>query len=553
MEAKEKAGSFREIDRCRRARHDRHPRRARHAGRGRHPGGLRVLLPAFLALLLPAVTPSLGAAEEELVVDGSSAWEPILRRDNVILEPGFRGLPELRLGDRSYRVEGDTDLLMSFEPAAPGELTGNYRLLTTPRTVGRRPRVGRGAAGFAAGTDAATAPAATPLRLEPQPDALFFPGSAPGSFSIEFWLLPVAPSDGEGVLEWEGILGSISPGRTQSVRAVIRNRRLHWSLENLFQTPDASELTIELTGRDLLIPRRWQHHLIRYRGDIGLLEYLVDGRVQDAVHATSSGGEEGDVYTPIIGSRSPRRLIIGGSFNGLLDELRMSRRFVTDPILAPDTPDPGSVVLGPLDMGEGGSLLQELRADIHEPGLSEARLSFRVTSDNILRDGGWRPFPSVAAAGSSAPEAVLSGPGMLEEAVVGRYVWIRAELYPGEMGDPSPRLRRFTLRYTPNEPPPAPRGVRVEAGDGEVRLSWNEVLGDDVSGYRVYYGRSSGEYLGTTAAQGPSPIDVGDSTGVTIRGLRNGSLYYFAVAAYDEAVSNLLYSREVVARPTRMR
>lgn len=540
MEAKEKTVSFREIDRCRRARHGRHPRACRQPGRVRLRAGLRgslrVLLSALAPLLFLAVTPALSAAEEELVIDGSAAWEPILRRDNVILEPGFRGLPELRLGDRSYRVEGDTDLLMGFEPAAAGELTGNYRLLTTPRTVGRRPRVGDGAAGFATGGDG---PAATPIRLEPEPNALFFPGSSPGSFSVEFWLLPVAPSDGERVFDWEGILGDIAPGRTQSIRAEIRNRRLHWSLENLFQTPEASSFTIDLAGRDLLIPRRWQHHLIRYRGDIGLLEYLVDGRVQDAVHATSTGGEEGDVYTPIIGSRSPRRLVLGESFNGLLDELRISRRFVTDPILAPDTPEPGSVVLGPLDMGEGGSLLQELRGDVHEPGLSEARLSFQVTSENTLSRGAWRPFPS--------------RPGVLPGPVAGRYVWIRAELYPGEMGDPSPGLRRFTLRYTPNEPPPAPRGVRVEAGDGEVRLSWNAVLGDDVSGYRVYYGRSSGEYLGTTASQGPSPIDVGDTTEVTIRGLRNGSLYYFAVAAYDEAVSNLLYSREVVARPTRMR
>ena len=53
-----------------------------------------------------------------------------------------------------------------------------------------------------------------------------------------------------------------------------------------------------------------------------------------------------------------------------------------------------------------------------------------------------------------------------------------------------------------------------------------------------------------------SPLDVGDHTSVRIDGLNNGTLYYFAVAAYNKPEHTLApepgeFSREVAARPLR--
>ncbi|MFW5729900.1 MAG: fibronectin type III domain-containing protein, partial [Spirochaetota bacterium] len=417
------------------------------------------------------------------------------------------------------------------EPGGAADRTGNYTVVSSAPIITEHVRVGGGAGGFD-GAGSAT------LELEPGRDALFFPGTIAGSFSIEFWLFPVTASDGQVLLSWSGVLGEVAAGRPQSVLAEIRGRRVMWVFENLFQGADRSPFTLELEGRDLLVPRRWQHHLLRYRADIGLIEYLVDGRVQDVAHATSTGNEEGDVFIPVIGSRSPRSIRVAPRFDGFIDELRISRRFVEDPNLTPETPAPGHVVLGPLDMGQDGSELHAVTADVHEPGRSDVRLFYRVTSSDLVGRGEWQRFD----------EAIELMPP-----AKGRYVWLRLELYPGEPGDPSPQVRRLTVSYTPNEPPPPPRGVEVGSRDGGVSLSWNPVRGDDVQGYRVYYGRRSGEYLGTEANRGPSPIDVGDTTSVTIEGLENGLLYYFAVAAYDESVGSLNYSREVVARPQRMR
>ena len=77
-------------------------------------------------------------------------------------------------------------------------------------------------------------------------------------------------------------------------------------------------------------------------------------------------------------------------------------------------------------------------------------------------------------------------------------------------------------------------------------------MDDTAGGYYVYYGNKSGEYLGSIALQGPSPIKVGNTTSLTLTGLKNGTIYYFAVSAYsriDDRINGLL-SQEVYARPS---
>lgn len=67
-------------------------------------------------------------------------------------------------------------------------------------------------------------------------------------------------------------------------------------------------------------------------------------------------------------------------------------------------------------------------------------------------------------------------------------------------------------------------------------LSWDSNLESDLSGYKVYFGPSSGSY-GT-------PIDVGNVTSYTISGLSNGT-HYFAVTALDTSGNESGFSSEV--------
>jgi hypothetical protein len=71
----------------------------------------------------------------------------------------------------------------------------------------------------------------------------------------------------------------------------------------------------------------------------------------------------------------------------------------------------------------------------------------------------------------------------------------------------------------------------------------------------VYYGTAPGNYHGTGAQRGPSPIDVGPATELELEGLENGRLYYFTVVCYDstEPPHRSALSREVSARPSGAR
>jgi hypothetical protein len=70
----------------------------------------------------------------------------------------------------------------------------------------------------------------------------------------------------------------------------------------------------------------------------------------------------------------------------------------------------------------------------------------------------------------------------------------------------------------------------------------------------VYYSSVRGELFGNDSSLGSSPIDAGNKSSLFISGLKNGTLYYFRVAAYDYVTGTTEYytgefSTEVTARP----
>jgi hypothetical protein len=61
-----------------------------------------------------------------------------------------------------------------------------------------------------------------------------------------------------------------------------------------------------------------------------------------------------------------------------------------------------------------------------------------------------------------------------------------------------------------------------------VTLAWDASPSSGVSGYRIYYGKTSGIYTGL--------MDVGNVTTASVPGLSAGATYYFAIVAYNAAV-----------------
>jgi hypothetical protein len=77
-------------------------------------------------------------------------------------------------------------------------------------------------------------------------------------------------------------------------------------------------------------------------------------------------------------------------------------------------------------------------------------------------------------------------------------------------------------------PPAEPQAVRTVTGDGRVTLSWVRNTEPDLAGYRVY--------RGTTGYDGPFlPLGTTTSLGWVDETVTNGTTYYYAVSAYDQA------------------
>ena len=74
-----------------------------------------------------------------------------------------------------------------------------------------------------------------------------------------------------------------------------------------------------------------------------------------------------------------------------------------------------------------------------------------------------------------------------------------------------------------------------------VTLAWDAAPSADISGYRVYYGTTSGQYF-QPLGQG---LNAGNATTSTVTGFHSATTYYFATTAYDTLNNESGYSNEV--------
>jgi hypothetical protein len=375
------------------------------------------------------------------------------------------------------------------------------------------------------------------LELAPQAGALFARGTRWGDFTIEFWLHPALLSDGEEVLGWIGSRFRDGHSTAQELRCLVRKRRLAWEFSNFFSGPqDTAPGNFHLEGLTPLLPRVWHHHLLRYDSSSGLLEYLVDGVPEGVTYARDP--VQGEPLVPHSGEADSAPLILGRGFIGFLDELRISRSFIQDPVLSRYSGASGSAESRPLDLGYTGTRVKRIEALYRTQADSGVFFYYRVADRLQAEDleGNWRQLRPGEALGEAR----------------GRFVQLRVELFPDGRRSVSPRLSELRVVYEQALPPAPPSSLAVVAGNGQVRLVWSPVREEGVRGYLVYYGYEPGNYHGAEGGRGPSPIDVGAVSEFTLSGLKNGRLYYFAVVAYDgtDPPHRSGFSREVSARPS---
>ena len=493
----------------------------------------------ILALLLASLlmASAVGAVETSQRLDAAtrpaSSPQPWIYQ-GVSVVPSSDGSPVMVLSPAQYRAEEGTDLLLHFDGEEGLDNTGRWRLEARgsyKRATADLSFMGAGAASFRA--------PGSQLMLHPERSALFGANSVSGDFSLEFWLYPANVESGEILFLWKGARRDGGRTTTQQVSAIFSRNRMILAFTNFFAPSSGGAFQLNLTGTSLLVPRSWSHHLVRFDSSTGLVEYLMNGVSESAAYATSTGREGGAVYLPSVGTASP--VALGPNYTGLLDELRLSSVWVERPNLGRYGLDPGSAVSPLVDLGWANTRLRTIDASIRTPGNSGAAFFFRSgDAPETWRANSpeWRPFHP----GRPLPEDAL-----------GRYAQVRVEFYPDPRGSEGPILSSLTLNYLPDLPPPPPGEVLAVPGDGRITVRWSRVPEADLKGYLVYYGTAPGEYYGTDAVQGPSPVDAGNAVTLALTGLANGRLYYFRIAAYDSVLPRRPgeFSREIAARPLR--
>jgi hypothetical protein len=406
---------------------------------------------------------------------------------------------------------------------------------------------------------------------------------------MEFWLFPNTVENGEQIIAFKA-------AENQRIFCEIIRNRIRWTFQEFFSPPDRlrvpgraetrenppGRLSISLESRCTVLPRNWSHHLIRYNADTGLLEYLVNGRIENMCHTTGSGREGGDVYTPLINREGA--FILGGRFSGILDEFRVynkvinapghtalenqSRTALELPELTKFSRGGGRIETRTIDLGEAGSTVLKIEASGGRLGPNSSGRGSMAVKNTYAGKGNFR-FPDNSGlqffirAGEEPyrfdqiPWIPVIPGQMAPDGVRGRYVQIAADFYPSGDCSTSPYLEELRIVYNRNDPPYPPSLVTARALDGAVELSWRPSPDEHVRGYLIYYGTSSGVYYGEGAMLGSSPINAGNRTSLRIEGLKNGTLYFFVIAAYDGTGSipadlhSGKFSREVSARPLK--
>ncbi len=488
---------------------------------------------ALLCLLVLTIS-SAFSLEKTIELGGKSGWQQLSVAEGITTGPGRFGYEAIQLDSNTVTVSAYTDLLLSFEDEIKDK-SNRYFVENNGCRITDDSAMGKGSAIFNGKNG---------LLLDGMAGTVFGTEGWTGSFVLEFWLCPSIVENGETLILWRSNRNERDYPLYQMFSAVFTGSHIEWNLTNIFSGYTADSGEVKINGLQTLIPGQWSHHALVYSEDTGLIEYRVNGLLEDLKYITSTGNERGSVYPLFMGS--PSKLELCPQYTGKLDDFRILRSNGTEE----DAKLFSNIILGkgfsrydmdggrfetqPLSVTEGSSLLR-LNADVSQPEQTDVQFYVR-SGDNFYEWTDSYPSWKPVSIGGDISD------------ITGKYFQVAAQLYPDGSGNISPSVTSVSVVYQENQPPLPPFSVKAKADDGSVSISWSHSI-DNITGYYVYYGERPGEYLGRIALEGYSPVAVGKNNSLKLNGLKNGRIYYFAVAAENNGRIGSL-SSEVYARPT---
>ncbi len=469
---------------------------------------------------------------ETLSIGNEDEWKGTIL-NNLKTSAGRGGFQDLVIKTTELSPTENTDLLLPLNFSSSLDKTGFYTIRENPDYNQEYKKTGPASAAFYNRKK---------LVLQPQEGSLLAAHTNWEDFTIEFWLYPANPREGEQILQWKGLGRQGSQIFSQTIQCHFLDRKIVWAFDNFFQLPGDPFSHYEISGPPLL-PREWHHHMLRYDSSTGMLEYLIDGLPVAITYTTSSGNESHTVYMPRIGEE-PGNLVIGENLTGFMDEFRIEKSFIDNRSLNRYY-KPGFGISPIIDLTYPDSLIRSLKPILSEPGNSEVFPYFITTNDlleaedfhntfsgedSVLQDGSpWKKFEN------------------LDHSAKGRYIILAFLLYPDLKLDQTPRLSSIQIEYDPSLPPLPPSYIRIERLEsGSVELKWNSSPSPDVKGYLIFYGEKPGEYI-----YPGSPVDAGNVNSIEIDGLSPFKQFFFSIKAYNKGNIPQYsdFSEEISIRP----
>lgn len=491
----------------------------------------------FFALVCLLVLPVF-SVEKTIELGGKTGWSQLSVVQGVTTGEGRFGYDAIQLESTSRKVTAYTDLLLSFEKGQVYDDSGRYDVTSSSCRIVPDAARGKAAALFLGSGNG--------FLISGEQGTIFGTEGWSGSFVIEFWLCPAIVENGETLLSWRSSRNVADYPLYQMMSAVFTGSHLEWNLTNIFSGYTDNNGEVVISGIKNLIPGQWSHHSLVYSQDTGMIEYRVDGILEDLKYITSNKREGGYIYPLFIGC--PSAVEICPNYTGKLDDFRILRSdgteedanfFIANSLVKDGGKydiDGGRFETHPLMVQEGSSL-KRIRAEFSEPPETAVQLFVR-SGENFYE---WT---------ETYPEWIPVCSGQEIANISGKYFQVAAQLYPDGRGSKTPSITSIAIDYEEEEPPLPPFRITATPKDGSVELKWSHSI-DEVTSYYVYYGERPGEYLGRVALEGDSPIWIGDNNSINISGLKNGRIYYFAIASEKNGRLGVL-SSEVYARPMIM-
>lgn len=435
--------------------------------------------------------------------------------------------------------DADTELFIGFED----ELSdfANYRLIDSDFLINPFQR----STGISSGKFYRSEHS---ISLLPRSTSIFYPGTVPGSFTIEFDLYLYQSFDYQYVISYQGQnLSDESDSSTYGFAVYIEDQKLHYEFKNFFWSIDGEPTSVTISEEDKLSTHEWQHHALTFNIMSGMMATYQDGVEQDLIYVTEDESFFSPIYNPEIKEELSAAFIIGKDAFFSLDDFKISKNSTSEFSMGRYDNEEAYLTTDVYQFCENLGTLKEISYDVTASDYSQVRLAYRISENYFLPENTLMDWLYVENGIDEFPE----------EFERGRYIQFKVEAYPYAENNEEISIHSIDFDYSEDSEPDSPVLLSVVPGDEAVTLTWLPATEQDVVGYEVYYGTLEQNYICSDSPLGESPIYIeyeqeGELEPIEfeLSGLNNEQAYFVSVRTIDENQNRSGYSSELFAIPS---